>query len=237
MDHEELSLLKKELKKEIKSELKKEKAEKKEKKKIALRLQGQQNNLVGEKNLFQTESEPRKALFTFLRNQNKFYVNTFNIIDRKAAIMIRINSMIVSVVVIFFQYIQQIQHGVPIGITLITCSFISLMLAINASRPSVFSFIKKYTKHVSKKYSQIEERIFAIGFNDNVSLEEYEKAFDKIAKSQRLQIGNQVRAMYLFEKQQRKAIMLMEFSYIGFLSGFTIAVVMFVVGVLRTYGI
>ena len=41
--------------------------------------------------IFDTKKEPRKALQTFLRNQNKLNVNAINVIDRKAAIMIRVS--------------------------------------------------------------------------------------------------------------------------------------------------
>ncbi len=184
---------------------------------------------------YDTSSEPRKSFSTFMRNQNKFYVNAINVIDRKAAIMIRVNSTIVSAIVIFFQYIQGIQYGVIIGVVMILFSFASLMLAINASRPHLFDLIKTYEKNVRSKYSNTEEGIFTIGANADISLEEYEAAFEKLVHNQSLQIGNQVRSMYLFEKQQRKAFTRIELSYISFMIGFSITVIIFIVGALKNY--
>ena len=46
--------------------------------------------------LYKTDKEPRKAFATYMRNQNKMYVNSFNMIDRKAAKMVRLNATIIS---------------------------------------------------------------------------------------------------------------------------------------------
>ncbi|MEL7219718.1 MAG: hypothetical protein AAGJ93_00285 [Bacteroidota bacterium] len=181
---------------------------------------------------FDTPSEPRKSLATFMRNQNKLYVNGINAIDRKAAIMIRVNSTIVSAIVLFFQYIQNLQYGLFIGIVMVLFSFTSLMLAINASRPHMFSILKAFTKKVQNKYSTAEESMFALGANTQITLEAYEAAFEKIVSSQSLQIGNQVRIMYLFEKRQRDSLMHIELSYLSFMVGLTIVVFTFVFGAL-----
>lgn len=184
---------------------------------------------------YDTLSEPRKSLSTFMRNQNKLYVNAINVIDRKAAIMIRINSTIISAFVIFFQHIQSIPYGVFIGIIMIIFSFISLMLAINASRPHLFQVLKAYTENILPKYKKTEEGMFTIGVNADISLDEYEAAFEKVVNSQSLQIGNQVRRMYLFEKQQRMAFTRIELSYLAFMAGFSIAVITFIIGALQNH--
>ncbi len=231
MEKDVLLELRSNLKEEIKSELRKEMAEGKARKRRAKAIEKQRNE--SDSPIFETKREPRKAFATFLRNQNKLYVNTVNVIDRKAAIMIRVNSTIISAVVIFYDYIKEIQCGSVIGVSLVTFSFVSLMLAINGSRPNAFSFLKKYLEQIVGKYSNLEERIFTIGFNNSVSLDDYENAYDKTVKSQKLQIGNQVRAMFLFEKHQRKSIILMELSYISFMVGFSISVGIFVYGIVQ----
>lgn len=188
-----------------------------------------------EMGLYYTSSEPRKSFSTFMRNQNKLYVNAINVIDRKAAIMIRVNSTIVSAIVIFFQYIEGVQFGVYMGVVMIIFSFISLMLAINASRPHIFNMIKMYGRNVQSKYKKTEEGIFTLGANADLTLEEYERAFEKLVSSQSLQIGNQVRSMYLFEKQQRKSFFRIEASYIAFMTGFSITIVLFIIGALKNH--
>lgn len=45
------------------------------------------DNLKGKHGLFYTKKEPRKAMSTFLRIQNKFLVNSLVVSDRKAMII------------------------------------------------------------------------------------------------------------------------------------------------------
>ncbi|MEM1358451.1 MAG: hypothetical protein AAGF89_09640 [Bacteroidota bacterium] len=182
---------------------------------------------------FDTATEPRKSLSTFLRNQNKLYVNAINVIDRKAAIMIRVNSTIVSAILIFFQYVAEIQYGVFIGIVMIMASFSSLMLAINASRPHVFSLLRSSQK-IKREYAKPEESMFVLGAHAKISLEEYQAAFERVVNNQSLQIGNQVRTMYLFEQQQLKSFTRIELAYLAFMAGFSISVLTFLVGVIQS---
>lgn len=180
--------------------------------------------------LYYTKKEPRKSFSTFMRNQNKMYVNAFNMIDRKAAIMIRVNSTIISAIVIFFERVSDIPFGFFIGITMVVFSFASLMFAINASRPHLLSLFRRNKKHVQQKYPDLEQTMFSLGTNGEVSLEDYEVAYDKLLNSQELQVGAQVRTMYVFETQTRNAFSHIELAYLCFMVGFVIAVISFVVG-------
>ena len=186
-----------------------------------------ENQTKEPKGLYYTKKEPRKAFATFMRNQNKMYVNSFNMIDRKAAIMIRVNATIISAIVIFFEHINDLDYGAIIGIVMVISSFISLMFAINASRPNTFSLLKRYKNNIGDKYPNLEENIFGVGMFDSVSLEDYEEAYNKLASSQELQIGNQVRTMYIFEAQVKKAFSHIEIAYTSFMIGFVIVVLAF----------
>jgi hypothetical protein len=179
--------------------------------------------------LYYTKKEPRKAFSTYLRNQNKGFINSVNMVDRKAAIMIRVNSTIISAIIIFFDRVSDIPFGIFIGITMVVCSFTSLMFAINASRPNLFSILRR-GKQIQDKYPNLEETLFSVGANSHVSLEEYEAAYDKLIKSQELQVGAQVRTMYLFEKQTQSAFAHIEFAYLSFMIGFSVIVIAFVLG-------
>jgi len=180
--------------------------------------------------LFETKKEPKKSFQTFFRNQNKLHVNSFNIIDKKAAIMLRMNSTIISAVIIFYNRVEEIPNGMIIGTVLVISCFVSLMFALNASRPHVFNTLLCYAKGSNIGKWKSEERIFASGAASDLSFDEYQKAFDKVLRSQSLQIGNQVRVMHLFEKYIRKAFIHIEVSYIAFMIGFFITIVLFVVG-------
>ncbi|MEM6686802.1 MAG: Pycsar system effector family protein [Bacteroidota bacterium] len=180
--------------------------------------------------LFYTKKEPRKTFQTFMRNQNKLYVNSFNVIDRKAAIMIRVNSTIVSGVVVFFEYIKNIEYGKFIGIALVVFSFVSLLFALNASRPNAFAMVKRFRKKVLSKYPETEKNIFLLGIYEHITLDDYEKAYHKLLTNQELQVGNQIRTMYLFEKQIKSAYQSIEIAYGSFIIGFVLVVLCFIVG-------
>ncbi|MEL7119700.1 MAG: Pycsar system effector family protein [Bacteroidota bacterium] len=229
MTEAELLALKEEIKQEIKAEFKTGKKDKKKKGKLKEKEAEDENEIH---DLFYTKSEPRKAFATFMRNQNKFYVNSFNIIDRKAAIMIRVNSTIISAIVVFFDYVQNIQYGTFIAVIMVLFSFFSMLFAINASRPQVFSLSKYYKTKVVKKYPEKEKNLFLLGMHHRVSLEEYEEAYDKLVKSQELQIGNQIRTMYAFEKQIFLSFNQIEIAYWSFMIGFSIVVAAFIIGAL-----
>ncbi|MCR8667427.1 hypothetical protein NO995_07030 [Aestuariibaculum sp. M13] len=180
--------------------------------------------------LFHSKKEPRKALQTFLRNQNKLVINSFNMIDRKAAIMIRINATIISVIIVFFDYVKDIKMGNYIGGIMVVASFISLILAINASRPHIFKLYRRFKNKIGGKYLGLEHKVFSVGMFDREPLEDYLKAYDKVLKSQELQVGNQIRTMYLLEKYTKDAFLHLELSYWAFIIGFSSMVFLFIVG-------
>ena len=174
--------------------------------------------------LFTTKKEPRKSFATYQRNQNKFYLSTLNLIDRKAAIMLKVNATILSASVIFFNFITEINFGVKIAIILIITSFISLIFSILASKPNSLAFYKRFKRDVVSKYKKREENLFMIGMSSGKTLEEYEKAYNKVLNSQELQIGNQVRTMFLLEKEMKRGYFYLELAYSSFLIGLLILI-------------
>jgi len=232
MTETELIAFKETIKQEVKAEIKAEKKGKKKKGKDKAEIIT--GAIEGEvQGLYYTKREPRKAFSTFMRNQNKFYVNSFNVIDRKAAIMIRVNSTIISAIVLFFQYVQDIQYGTFIGLVMVFFSFVSMMAAIDASRPHVFSLFKRFKTKIAEKHPNLEQHLFAVGMHHKTSIEDYEEAYNKIVNSQELQIGNQIRAMFGFEKQTHHSFHQIELAYIAFMIGFSIVVLTFIIGVVQ----
>lgn len=184
--------------------------------------------------MFETKKEPRKTFQTFLRNQVKIQINSFNMIDRKAAIMIRINSTIISAVIIFYSKIQSLPFGNYIGMILIITCFFSLLFALNASRPHIFDFIFSFKRTMKKRELSLEEKIFMPGATFSTPIEEYEKAFNKIVHNQKLQIGNQIRSLHLAEKRIHDSFMHIELSYIVFILGFLSIVGLFIYNNIHT---
>lgn len=187
-------------------------------------------DLEEHKGLYYTKKEPRKSFATFQRNQNKFYLNALNSIDRKAAIMLRVNATILSASVIFFKNISSINSGTVIGIILICFTFISLIFSVFASKPNSLGFLRRFKNDIGRKYKLPEESLFMVGMASDLSLEEYEKAYDKVLQNQELQVGNQIRAMYLLEKELKRGYTFLELAYNIFLIGFFILILVFVFG-------
>lgn len=177
--------------------------------------------------LYWTKKEPKKAFATFQRNQNKFLVNSLNQIDRKAAIMIRINTTLITGMVVFSKYVAGINGGQVIGLVLIICCFISLVLSVFAAKPPLRRFSKEIKTKLGDKYSEPVYRLFVVGLMSDVTLDSYEKGYTKIVQNQELAIGNQIRTHYVMELGIRKGFQMLEYSYNAFLAGFLITVCVF----------
>jgi len=184
-----------------------------------------QHKIKEDLGMFDTQKEPRKSFATYQRNQNKFYLSTLNLIDRKASIMLKVNATILSASVIFFNYITEINFGIRIAAILITTSFVSLIFSILASKPNSISFYRRFKRNIVSKYKKEEENLFMVGMSSNKTLEQYEKAYSKVLKSQELQIGNQVRVMFLLEKEMKRGYFYLELAYSSFLIGLLILII------------
>lgn len=182
---------------------------------------------INDNPLYWTKKEPRKSLATFFRNQNKLMVNMLNMMDRKAAMMIRINSTLVSGILVFFEHLEKIQGGKIIGIIVVIFSFISLVTAIFAARPPITQFSKSFFKKIVSKYPNPSNNIFMVGITSRMNLEDYENSYNDLVQNQELQIGNQIRTHFVFEGELKKGFKLLEFSYNSFLLGFVFAVLIF----------
>jgi hypothetical protein len=179
--------------------------------------------------LYWTKKEPRKSFATFQRNQNKLMANSLNQIDRKAAIMIRMNTTIVSGIIVFFKYISEISSGVLIGSVLVMSLATSLILAILAVKPPLKKSMKKFKSQIMTKYPDAAANLFLVGASIHLSLEEYEKGYDEVVKNQELQIGNAIRTMYVFENNINYSFRMIEYAYNAFIFGFLFSVIVFLI--------
>ena len=178
--------------------------------------------------LFESKKEPRKALATFFRNQNKMMVSSIAIADKKAMIMISLNSLIVSVVMLSFRTLNDsIALGWLIGLVLLLGTGVALVFAVLAAKPNN-NFLRRVEKEeIFPSYPNLEERNFWV--TANASLQEYEESMDKVVRSQELQIGNQVRFAYMIEKRLISKYKLLDIAYNLFLSSLIIAATVFLI--------
>jgi hypothetical protein len=181
------------------------------------------------KPLYYTKKEPRKALSTFFRNQNKVLVSYLAISDRKAMIMIRVNSMIVSAAILFYRYLNDnLPHGWLIALILIIGAGGALVFSVLAAKPNGYWLLKFFNKNVKPTYPDLKyNNFYPIG---NYTLDEYEKSMDEVVRSQELQIGNQTRFAYTIESYLRNKYRLLDIAYNLFLCSFMLIAVVFIVG-------
>lgn len=169
---------------------------------------------------------PDDLLHIYLRNQNNLYVNIFNTIDRKSTMMISVNAITFSVSVFFTNYLSDFKYGKEIVYTIIIASVLSLIFALQASRP-----FRKFVLKKKENSFRLEENIFVVGtISKDVSREEYEKAYQEVIQRPDLQVGNQMRAMYDFERYIRTSFRFLERSYWSFTLGFIIIALFFLIG-------
>ncbi len=181
--------------------------------------------------LYESKKEPRKALATFFRNQNKMMVSSIAIADRKAMIMIRLNSLIVSIAMISYRSMNEgITLGWLIGLILIIGAGLALIFAVLAAKPNN-NFLRKLEKdEIFPAYPNLEERNFWVPAD--ATLQEYEDSMDKVVRSQELQIGNQVRFAYMIEKRLIAKYRLLDFAYNLFLASLIVATIVFILDVI-----
>jgi len=179
--------------------------------------------------LFYTKKEPRKSMNSFLRNQNKFMISGIIIADQKAMILLRTNSTIISGAIVFHDFIDtNVPLGHLIGVIIIVGLSISLILSILAARPFGRRLNNIFKKEIALTRPNLSENSFFM--IEDASIEEYEAAIDKVVKSQELQIGNQVRAHYLLNRNLNYNYKLLDIAYNLFLITFILVALVFILG-------
>jgi len=185
--------------------------------KYSSKFEEEEENLHG---LYGTRSEPRKALSSFLRNQNKAEISLVSILDRKAAILIRICTTLISGLIVFQSYIEEnVSLGGLISHILLGGMLLTLICAIIGTKPMGPILRRFFNRRITEHHSDLEENVFFIR-NPNLSLDDYEEAMSKVIKSQNLQLGNQIRANYVLANNNGLKSKILDISYSIFLGTF-----------------
>ena len=177
--------------------------------------------------MYGTKKEPRKSLGVYLKNQNRLIMSSIAIADKKAAILIRINTAIISALIVFESYFkgnssfnEQIIPVLIIGLS------ISLIFAILAAKPFSYTMYNVFNKVIKKKYPKLEENNFMLF--EIPDFETYELSMRKVLKSQNLQIGNLTRFNYFMSKSISRNYLQLEIAYTAFLITFLIVAVLYI---------
>lgn len=176
--------------------------------------------------IYHTKKEPRKSMGVYLKNQNRLIMNSIAIADKKAAILIRINTAIISALIVFESYFKgNASFNNQIIPILIVGLSISLIFAVLAAKPFSYIMYKAFNK-IKKKYPNLEENNFMLF--EVPEFEKYEISMQKVLKSQNLQIGNLTRFNYFMSKSISKNYLQLEIAYTAFLITFLIVAVVYI---------
>jgi|GEM_PF-4579866 len=157
-----------------------------------------------------------KTLDTFLKNQNRLLMSSISIADKKAAILVRLNTSLVSGLIVFESYFDANMNLNPYIVPFLIIGLsISLLFAILVSKPFSFTLYNTLNKIIKLNYPKLEENNFFL--IEDIPFEEYEESMEKVIKSQKLQIGNLTRFNYFMSKSISKKFILLEIAYSIFL--------------------
>lgn len=180
-----------------------------------------------DRDMYDTKKEPRKSMGVYLKNQNRLIMNSIAIADKKAAILIRINTAIISALIVFESYFEEnASFNNKIIPVLIIGLSMSLIFAILAAKPFSYIMYKVFNKIIKKKYPNLEENNFMIF--EVPEFEEYEVSMRKVLRSQNLQIGNLTRFNYFMSKSISRNYLQLEIAYTIFLVTFIVVTVLYV---------
>lgn len=153
-----------------------------------------------------------KTLDTFLKNQNRLLMNSISIADKKAAILVRLNTTLVSSLIIFESYFEATANlSESIIPFLIVGLSLSLLFAILVAKPFSFSLYNILNNVIKSEYPKLEENNFFL--IDKVPFAEYEESMEKVIQSQELQVGNLTRFNYFMSRSISQKFVMLEVAY------------------------
>ena len=165
-----------------------------------------------------------RALTSFLRNSYRTHISLSSLADRKSHIMIRLNSLLISILLVSFNFFTE--HNFPTifaGAIFMLTALSSLILATLSASPHVthLNELPVYTQQQIKN-------MFFFGNYAHLSLEEYEDLFEEMSQDKQLIYENMSRDLYFLGKVLEKKFKLISWSYKIFTGGLIISVLSFI---------
>lgn len=171
------------------------------------------------------EKETPRALQTFLRNEYRVTTQYASMVDRKANIMIHLNSFIISGLVIFSKVVDYFATPEVIVMAFFVIAAItSLVYAALAARPVA---LKKSNEIGSPE--KINEHLFNRQHFSSLTLEGYEKCFDTVIRDQSLIYKNMARELFAANQALLMKFRRLRNSYNIFLIGIGITAIVFII--------
>jgi len=154
--------------------------------------------------------------------------------DSKANMMIRLNSIIMSVIITYLgaktsmlgaQFTKNPILLVPVGILLLA-SLASVIFAILSAQPEVTSFAVKPQKVINRKINML-----FFGNFTKVSLENFQHSIHDIMRDKNMLYNNMITDIYYLGEVLKKKYALLRTSYTIFMIGLILTVASFIVAV------
>lgn len=177
---------------------------------------------------FTKKYNPR-ALQTFFRSSYQVQMSMAAMADRKANIMVRLNSLLISGMVIFYRNIVTISEiaVVTVAIFLITL-LASLIFATLAARPSITAI------NVDKKkpLQEVAKQMFLFTHYAAMTPNDFEQAIDIMMKDTGLVYGGMARDLRIYGQLLVEKYSLLRMSYNIFIIGLVLTVISFLIFIL-----
>jgi HD superfamily phosphodiesterase len=179
------------------------------------------------KNHSLTNAQPKRGIETMFRSIYMSHINLSSIADSKANMMISINSLIISITLTLvgaklsllgtsFKENQVVIYPI---IALLLTSLGAIIFAILSAKPQITKKINHLEEMKKKNVS-----ILFFGNYANVSLADFEGQMTELMKSEDQLYGNMIRDLYFLGKVLATKYTLIKVSYIVFMVGLILTV-------------
>jgi hypothetical protein len=184
------------------------------------------------KEKLEEELTPKRGVETMFRSIYRNHISLSAIADRKANMMISINTIVMSVIISFvgsgfiISANTQFQHykfAIPIGILLLTC-LISVVFSIMSARPNVTNKDASMEKIREKKSS-----LLFFGNFTSLKLETFVEELNNLMKAKDLLYDNMSIDIYHLGVVLKRKYQLLRVSYTIFMIGFILCVLSFMI--------
>lgn len=173
--------------------------------------------------------DARQALQTFFRSSFRVQMGMIGLADRKANILVRLNSLLISGMVIFYKNITSYNDMATISVVLFLLTLVvSLIFATLAVRPSAEDIHHNGDPDLDKSVGHM----FMYTHYVDMSPSQFEKTFDTMMGDAGLIYGSMARDLYQFGKIIVKKYQLLRIAYTTFTIGLVITVVLFLASIL-----
>ncbi len=168
--------------------------------------------------------DARQALQTFFRSSFRVQMGMVSLADRKANILVRLNSILISGMVIFYKNITSITDLATISVVFfLSTLLISLIFATLAVRPSSEDIKHDGDPELDKTVGHM----FMYTHYVDMDPDEFEKTFDTMMADAGLIYGSMARDLYQIGKIIVKKYKLLRIAYTTFMGGLGVTVLLF----------